>query len=139
MVLKSHRRRRISLIKGTWRITERRGIPTGSVPAESRFQSGVGLCWGSLVLLPFGLFAIGGGPCAGPRNALGAATLLGVGVSAVLAAAYGVYGILRSISKIPGWMKFFGALSIGISLLSLLAGGSYILMGGIAMESFVRY
>src|SRR5215469_8373472 len=41
--------------------------------ANGDFKIGATLCWLSSVTLPLGLLAIGGGPCAGPRNATGSA------------------------------------------------------------------
>ena len=38
---------------------------------DSQYGIGVGLVGLSLLTLPIGLLAIGGGPCAGPRNIAG--------------------------------------------------------------------
>jgi hypothetical protein len=58
---------------------------------DNRFKTGVGLCWLSLLTLPIGLLAIGGGPCAGPRNVAGCLILLVAGSSAVVMPVFGLY------------------------------------------------
>jgi hypothetical protein len=58
-----------------------------------RLKLGLRLCWLSVALLPIGLLAIGGGPCAGPRNAAGSAILLATGCFSFGLAAYGIFRV----------------------------------------------
>ncbi len=94
----------------------------------SKFKSGFYLCWTSLLVLPVGLLAIGGGPCAGPRNSLGSAILLTVGVCSVATAVSGAIRVLTSISAVQNLMGCgvpslsaarASALSWGVSIFSL--------------------
>ncbi len=103
----------------------------------SRFKSGVLLCWISLLVLPVGLLAIGGGPCAGPRNSLGSAILLTVGVCSVAAAAYGAIRVLTSIKLVQNVMKVWGALSVCCAGLSAFVGGVYLLLGFVSLRDFL--
>ena len=63
--------------------------------ANGDFKIGATLCWLSSVTLPLGLLAIGGGPCAGPRNATGSAILLLVGVAAIVGPVYGFVRVIQ--------------------------------------------
>jgi hypothetical protein len=105
----------------------------------SKFKSGLYLCWISLLLLPVGLLAIGGGPCAGPRNSLGSAILLTVGVCSVAAAVYGAIRVLTSIKAAQNPMRVWGAFSICCAGLGAFVGGVYLLFGIVSLRAFLRY
>lgn len=105
----------------------------------SRFKSGLYLCWMSLLLLPAGLLAIGGGPCAGPRNSLGSAILLTVGVCSVAAAVYGAIRVLTSIRSVRNLMRVWGALSVCCAGLGAFVGSVYLLFGFVSLRAFLRY
>jgi hypothetical protein len=106
---------------------------------RAQFKSGLWLCWGSLLLLPVGLLAIGGGPCAGPRNALGSAILLGIGLACLAAAVYGIARIIRHFRGAANLMRLIGAASVCGATLGAVGGGLYLLVGIISLEAFLRY
>jgi hypothetical protein len=103
------------------------------------FRSGLWLCWISLFVLPIGLLAIGGGPCAGPRNALGSAILLAIGGGAAGAAVYGVVRVLRGIKARAISMQLWGLLSVGCAGFAALVGGFYLLLGFVALQAYWMY
>ena len=103
------------------------------------FRSGLWLCWISLFVLPVGLLAIGGGPCAGPQNALGSAILLTVGGCAAAAAIYGVIRVLRGIKARAISVQLWGVLSVGCAGFAALVGGVYILLGFVSLQAYLRY
>jgi hypothetical protein len=105
----------------------------------SRFKSGLCLCWMSLLVLPVGLLAIGGGPCAGPRNSQGSAILLTVGVCRVAAAGPGAIRVLTSMSAVQNLMRVWGALSVCSAGLGCFLGGVYLLVGFISLRQFFRH
>jgi hypothetical protein len=104
-----------------------------------KFKSGLRLCWISLLTLPLGLLAIGGGPCAGPRNALGSAILLTVGGFGVGAGVFGVSRIVRGFRSEPTRMRLWGALSVCVVGLVCLVGSFYLLIGIFSLGAFMRY
>ena len=106
---------------------------------RNRFRSGLWLCWCSLFVLPIGLLAIGGGPCAGPRNALGSAILLAVGGGAAAGAIYGAVRVLRGIKARAISMQLWGVLSVGCAGLAALVGGFYVFFGFVSLQAFLRY
>jgi hypothetical protein len=107
--------------------------------ARNPFRSGLWLCWISLFVLPVGLLAIGGGPCAGPRNALGSLILLGVGGCAAGAAIYGVVRVLRGIKAKAISMRLWGVLSVACAGFAAFVGGVYLLLGFVSLETYLRY
>jgi hypothetical protein len=104
-----------------------------------QFNDGLKLCWGALGLVPLGLLAIGGGPCAGPRNAAGSSILLFGGVASLILAVYGISQVLRSIKAEETLMRALGAFSVCCAGLAGFAGGFYLLMGIYSLEAFIRY
>lgn len=106
---------------------------------SSKFKSGLYLCWISLIILPVGLLAIGGGPCAGPRNSLGSAILLTVGACSVAAAIYGAIRVLTNIRAVQNLMKVWAALSVCCASLGAFVGGLYLLFGFATLRDFLRY
>jgi hypothetical protein len=106
---------------------------------HNQFRSGLLLCWFSLFILPVGLLAIGGGPCAGPRNALGSAILLAIGSAAAGAAIYGAVRVLRGIKARALSMQLWGLLSLGCAGFAALVGGGYLLFGFVSLQAYLRY
>ena len=104
-----------------------------------KFKSGLWVCWASLLTLPLGLLAIGGGPCAGPSNVLGSAILLTVGGFGVGAGVFGASRILRGFRSEPTGMRLWGALSICVVGLVGLVGSFYLLIGIYSLDDFIRY
>lgn len=102
-------------------------------------KSGLWLCWTSIFVLPMGLLAIGGGPCAGPQNALGSAILLGVGGGAAGAAAIGVVKVLRSIRAEAVAGKIWSGFSVLCAGFAAFVGAVYVLLGFVSLEAFLRY
>jgi hypothetical protein len=104
-----------------------------------KFKSGLQVCWISLLTLPLGLLAIGGGPCAGPRNALGSTILLTVGLFGVGAAILGASRIVQGFRSETIAMRFWGAISVCLAGFVGLVGGLYLLIGIESLEVFMRY
>jgi hypothetical protein len=105
----------------------------------TQFRLGMGLVGLSLFTLPFGLLAIGGGPCAGPRNIAGAIILLSVGTCAVAAPTYGAFRILQNFKLESTGPRLLGAASILCACPAILIGGFYLLIGAISFSSYLRY
>ncbi len=103
------------------------------------FRSGLRLCWISIFVLPAGLLAIGGGPCAGPQNALGSAILFGVGCCAAAAAIYGAVRVLRGIRARAIAMQVLGVFSVVCAGFAVLVGGVYLLLGFVSLQAYLRY
>jgi hypothetical protein len=78
---------------------------------RNQIGSGITLCWLALLTLPIGLLAIGGGPCAGPRNIVGSLILLVAGSGALVMSAFGVYRICRSFRSAGAGGKALAAIS----------------------------
>jgi hypothetical protein len=97
------------------------------------------LCWLSLLALPLGLIAIGGGPCAGPRNALGSAILLSVGIFGVGGGILGIIRIFQGIKQATNVLRVAGVLSVAVAVCASLVGGAYLLLGYVSLRSFLRY
>jgi hypothetical protein len=103
-----------------------------------QFKIGLKLCWGALAPVPLGLLAIGGGPCAGPRNAAGSSILLFGGVASLVLAVYGISQVLRGIRVEGSLMRVWGAFSACCAGFAGFAGGFYLLMGIYSLEAFIR-
>ena len=106
---------------------------------HSRFRTGLWLCWLSLFALPLGLLAIGGGPCAGPRNALGSGILLSVGMFGVGGGIFGIIRIFQGIKQATNLLRVAGVLSVSVAVCASLVGGVYLLFGYVSLRSFLRY
>jgi hypothetical protein len=106
---------------------------------HNHFRMGLWLCWLSLLALPLGLLAIGGGPCAGPRNALGSAILLSVGMFGFGGGLFGIVRIFQGIKQATNLLRVAGALSVAVATLASLVGGAYLLFGYVSLRSFLRY
>jgi len=107
--------------------------------SDKQFRIGLRLCWGALALAPLGLMAIGGGPCAGPRNETGSAILLLGGLGSVGLAVYGIFRVLRGIRAVSAVMRVWGALSLCCAGFAGFVGGVYVLLGFVSLDSFLRY
>ena len=108
-------------------------------PRMNQFKSGLWFCWVSLLLLPMGLLAIGGGPCAVPRDAAGSSILLLGGVGILVLAVCGVFRVLREIRAAANPMRALGAVSVCCVGFAGCVGGFYLLMGLISLGAFLRY
>src|SRR5258707_14231554 len=106
---------------------------------HNQFRTGLSLCWLSLRALPLGLLAIGGGPCAGPRGALGSAILFSVGMFGVGGGIFGIIRIFQGIKQATNLMRVAGVLSVSVAVCASLAGGAYLLFGYVSLRSFLRY
>ena|SRR5579862_4316842 len=102
-----------------------------------RYKSGLLWCGISLLAIPVGLLAIGGGPCAGPRDGLGAAILLGAGLSAFGGAVVGISRILRNRSAATELLKAFGILGVCGAVLSGLVGIFYSALGAFVSADYL--
>ena len=105
----------------------------------TQFRIGMGLVGLSLLILPTGLLAIGGGPCAGPRNIAGSMILLGVGACAVAAPIYGAFRILQNFRLASGGARLLGAASILCACPIVLVGGFYVFIGVLSFSAYLRY
>jgi hypothetical protein len=107
--------------------------------AATQFRVGMALVGLSLFTLPFGLLAIGGGPCAGPRNIARAIILLSVGTCAVAAPIYGAFRIVQNFKLASGGARLLGAASILCACPTIFIGGFYLLIGAISFNAYLRY
>ena len=105
--------------------------------AGHQFKIGVGLCWLSWLTLPIGLLAIGGGPCAGPRNIAGSIILLVVGSAAVVAAAVGVYRTVKLFRQVRGKARWFGLASAVLVSPVILVAVFYLLVGVLSLNAYM--
>ena len=106
---------------------------------HNHFRTGLWLCWLSLLALPLGLLAIGSGPCAGPRNALGSAILLCVGMFGVGGGLFGIVRIFQGIKQTTNLLRFAGILSVSVAVFASLVGGVYLLVGYRSLQDYLRY
>lgn len=106
--------------------------------ANIDFKIGATLCWLSSVTLPFGLLAIGGGPCAGPRNATGSAILLVVGVAAIIAPVYSVVRVIQSFRAVGSAAKVFGIVSLLYASAVAVIGSLFFFVGVLSLRAFIR-
>ena len=104
-----------------------------------RLKTGLRLCWLALVALPLGLLAIGGGPCAGPRNALGSAILLSTGAFSVGGSSFGTLRIIQGLKGAKNPLIVFSVLSVIVAGFALLVGGAYLLLGYASLRVFLEY
>ena len=105
--------------------------------ANVNFRIGATLCWLSSLILPLGLIAIDGGPCAGPRNATGSAILLVVGVAAILGP---VYSVVRVIQFFPlaFTAKAFGVVSVLYASAVAVIGSIFLFVGVLSLRAFMH-
>ena len=101
------------------------------------FRIGAYLCWLSSVILPLGLVAIGGGPCAGPRNATGSAILLTVGVAALTGAVLGVFRIIKFFRVVGIAAKVFGIVSLVYASAVAMVGSLFLVFGALSLRAFM--
>lgn len=115
---------------------------SGNASDESRnrrFRIGLWLCWLSLLELPVGLLAIGGGPCAGPGDAFGSAILLAVGAVGVGLGLFGIARILQGFKGAQNLMRVVGVLSMVAAGFAFLVGAAYLFVGYQSLGVFLRY
>lgn len=106
---------------------------------RQQFKTGLWLCWLSLLVCPVGLLAIGGGPCAGPRNSLGSAILLTVGAMGTGAGIWGIIRILKGLKSTKSAPRLAGVLSVVGAGFGSLIGGVYLFVGYESLQVFLRY
>jgi hypothetical protein len=106
--------------------------------ANIGFKIGATLCWLSSVILPLGLLAIGGGPCAGPRNATGSAILLVVGVAAVIGPVYGVFRVIQFFRAVGFAAKVFGIVSLLYASGVAVIGSLFLFVGALSLRAFMH-
>ncbi len=106
---------------------------------DTQFKIGVGLVALALLVLPIGLLAIGGGPCAGPRNILGSIILLGVGVFAVGGTAYGAFRIFQNFKLASSGSRLLGAASILCGFPIAFVGGVYLYIGVLSLSAYLGF
>jgi hypothetical protein len=104
-----------------------------------KFKTGLWVCWLSLLALPVGLLAIGGGPCAGPRNALGSAILLAVGAIGITGGILGIIRLAQGIKEAKRLALLGGALSAIVGGTFALVGAVYLLIGFESLQVYLRY
>src|SRR4029077_12931807 len=75
--------------------------------ADIPLKSGIALCWASLLGLPIGLLAIGGGPCAGPRNLAGSLILLGLAFSPLARRFLAYAGCPNFSGRLAQWRRLW--------------------------------
>src|SRR5579859_7475197 len=124
-----HSRRGCSMLEST--------DSTRNPTPHNHFSTGLWLCWLSLLALPLGLLAIGGGPCAGPRNALGSAILLSVGMFGVGGGIFGIVRIFQGIKQTTNLLRLAGVLSVSVAVFASLVGGAYLLVGYISLQIYL--
>ena len=106
--------------------------------ANGDFKIGATLCWLSSVTLPLGLLAIGGGPCAGPRNATGSAILLLVGVAAIVGPVYGFVRVIQLFRYVGFAGKAFGIISLLYAAAVALIGSIFLFVGVLSLRAFMH-
>jgi len=107
--------------------------------AYGDFKTGLLVCWLSILALPIGLLAIGGGPCAGPRNALGSAILLTVGAVGIATGVFGIIRISQGIKEAKRLALLGGALSLTVGAFTALVGAVYLLIGVESLQVHLRH
>ena len=105
----------------------------------THFKIGLALVGVSLLTLPIGLLAIGGGPCAGPHNIAGTIILFGVGACAVAAPIYGAFRILQNFKLVSSTARLLGVASILCACPIVLVGGFYLFIGVVSLNAYLRY
>jgi hypothetical protein len=105
--------------------------------ANIDFKIGATLCWLSSVILPLGLLAIGGGPCAGPRNATGSAILLVVGAAAIIGPVYGVFRVVQFFRAVSIAAKVFGMVSLLYASAVAVIGSLFLFLGVLSLRAFM--
>lgn len=123
-----------------WRWFRFKIKPVEGIVTSERKPFGVGLfvCWASLLSLPLGMMAIGGGPCAGPRDSVGSIILLLSGIGGMTAAGFGVYRVARGFRQsLPG-ARAFGVLAALAACLAAIVGVVYIWIGVLSLQVYLR-
>src|SRR5262249_28492825 len=95
---------------GSWATIQAVEQASSARVLESPFKTGIATCWLSLLSLPFGLAAVGGGPCPGPRGRMGSIVVLCAGLAGLATAGYGVYRVIRSFRRLSTPGKALGLL-----------------------------
>lgn len=99
----------------------------------------MGLVGLALLALPIGLLAIGGGPCAGPRNIVGSIILLGVGVFVAGGTVYGAFRIFQNFKLASTGARLLGAASILCGFPIAMVGGFYLVIGVLSLSAYLGY
>ena len=103
---------------------------------RKRLKVGALVCWLSLLILPAGLFIIGGGPCAGPRDATGSVLLILVALVGAVPAAYGCVQIAREFKEAEVSRRIIGVLSLFPALLVFAGALFYLMIGAVSLQSY---
>jgi len=85
------------------------------------------------------MLAIGGGPCAGPRNLAGSLILLVTGLFAVGAPLFGIRRLLQFFRPAGAAAKILAVISALCGCFVVVVGGFYVFFGVITFASFLRY
>ena len=106
--------------------------------AQSRdgLKVGAYACWLSLLMLPAGLMVIGGGPCAGPRDATGSVILILIALVGAAANIYGCMRIARAFRAAAVSRRILGALSLLPALLVFAGSMFYLMIGAVSLQSY---
>ena len=97
---------------------------------------GAWTCWLSLCILPVGLAVIGGGPCAGPRDATGSAILIVVALAGIAAGIYGCLQIARAFREAGVGGRILGVMSLCPTLLVFAGSLFYLIIGVVSLQAY---
>ena len=109
-----------------------------STDPKPTLRSGLFFCLITILILPLGLLAIGGGPCAGPSNIFGSLILLSVGGLGAGSVIYGGYMILKRVRSASELMRLwsFLALACGAAITAVCA--LFLILGYFSFVGYLR-
>jgi hypothetical protein len=103
---------------------------------RSGLKVGAYACWLSLLMLPAGLMVIGGGPCAGPRDATGSLILILIGFVGIAATTYGCVRIAPGFRAAAVSERILGVLSLLSALLVFAGSMFYLMIGAVSLQAY---
>ena len=106
--------------------------------ADANFKIGATLCWLSSLILPLAIFGIGGGPCAGPRDATDSAIVLVVGMATIIGPVYGVVRVIQFFRSVGTAAKAFGIFSVLYASAVAVVGSILLLVGVFSLRAFAH-